>query len=222
MKNNHTFFEKWKNDYDFSTVMGAVGSLAVTVLFALFNGFLGVYYASLWYGTYCAYYILLVVLRAWLINARKKAAKAESPNPVRNKAYMVAAVLLLVLNISLVVPVTLMVVQQRPVGMTLIPAIAMATYTTYKIIMASVNLRRRRRSLDCLVRLLRTISFIDALVSVLILQNTLIMVQTKGESSEMLPLTATSTAAVMAMVLLLCVGTIVQGVRNFRSENDSK
>ncbi len=218
MKGNNTFFEKWKNDYDFSTVMGAAGSLAITVLFALFNGFLGVYHASLWYGTYCAYYILLVVLRAFLISSRKKVLRSVTPDIARNKAYMVAAVLLLVLNISLVVPVTLMVVQQRPVNMTLIPAIAMAAYTTYKIIMASVNLKKRKKSSDCLVRLLRTISFIEALVSVLILQNTLIMVQTKGESSGMLPLTASSTAAVMVTVLILCVGTIVQGAKNFGRE----
>ena len=77
--------------------------------------------------------------------------------------------LLLILNASLIVPITIMVKQQRPVTMTLIPAIAMAAYTTYKITMASVNLKRSKKTADSLVRFLRMISFIDALVSILTL-----------------------------------------------------
>ena len=49
-------------------------------------------------------------------------------------------VLLLILNISMIGPITMMVTQQKPVDMTLIPAIVMAAYTTYKITMASVQM----------------------------------------------------------------------------------
>lgn len=41
------FFDRWKTDYDFKTVTAALGSLFVTALFAIYNGFLGVYHASL-------------------------------------------------------------------------------------------------------------------------------------------------------------------------------
>ena len=53
------FFDRWKTDYDFKTVTTALGSLFVTALFALYNGFLGVYHASLWHGSICAYYLVL-------------------------------------------------------------------------------------------------------------------------------------------------------------------
>ena len=43
--------------------MTAFGTLLVTVLFALYNGFLGLYHGSIWYGTICLYYLLLAVLR---------------------------------------------------------------------------------------------------------------------------------------------------------------
>ena len=105
-----------------------------------------------------------------------------------------------------------MVVMRKPVDMTLIPAIAMAAYTTYKVIMASVNLKRRKRSASKLVRLLRTISFIEALVSILTLQNTLIMVNMKDGGGEMLTLTAISSAAIMLAVLALSVGTMIKGI----------
>ena len=114
-----------------------------------------------------------------------------------------------------------MVVRQKPVDLTLIPAIAMAAYTTYKVIMASVNLKNRKRSADSLVRLLRTISFIEALVSVLTLQNTLIMVNLKGDGSEMLTLTAITSAAIMLAVLALSVSAMMNGIKRRKTTNDA-
>lgn len=102
--------------------------------------------------------------------------------------------------------------------MTLIPAIAMAAYTTYNVVMSSVNLKRRKRSSDRLVRLLRTINFIDALVSVLSLQNTLIMVNMKGDGSEMLTLSAITSAAIMLAVLAISVAAMIKGVVSLKSK----
>ena len=206
------FLDRWKTDYDFKTVTAALGSLAVTAIFALYNGFLGVYHASLWNGSICVYYLVLVVLRTTVIAARKNAGRKAKPERAQTKVYVASAALLLFLNLCLAVPVSLMVVRQKPVNMSLIPAIAMAAYTTYKVVMASVNLKRRKRSADDLVRLLRTISFIDALVSVLTLQNTFIMVNMKSESSEMLTLTAITSAAIMLSVLALSVSAMIKGV----------
>lgn len=208
MRRTKQLLDRWKTDYDFKTVTAALGSLAVTAIFAFYNGFLGIYHRSLWHGTICVYYGILVVLRGILIAARKKGSQKR----VQSNAYLIASALLLFLNICLVIPVSLMVVRQKPVNMTLIPAIGLAAYTTYKIIMASVNLRKRKKSMDSLVRLLRTISFIDALVSILTLQNTLIMVNVKEESAEMLTLSAITSAIVMLTVLALSVATMISGI----------
>ena len=54
MNKTKQFYARWKSDYDFKTVTASLGSLAVTVIFALYNGFLGVHHASLWHGTICA------------------------------------------------------------------------------------------------------------------------------------------------------------------------
>ncbi len=213
------FFDRWKTDYDFKTITAALGSLFVTALFALYNGFLGVYHASLWHGSICVYYLVLLILRTTIIAARKNAARKAKPERAQTKVYITSAALLLFLNVCLVVPVSLMVVRQKPVGMTLIPAIAMAAYTTYKVVMASVNLKRRKRSSNRLVRLLRTISFIDALVSILSLQNTLIMVNMKGDGSEMLTLTAITSAAIMLTVLALSVATMIKGIASTKSKD---
>ena len=212
------FFDRWKTDYDFKTVTAALGSLFVTALFALYNGFLGVYHASLWHGSICVYYLVLVGLRTMIIAARKNAERKADLKRAQKKVSIASAALLLFLNLCLVVPVSLMVLRQKPVNMSLIPAIAMAAYTTYKVVMSSVNLKRRKRSSNRLVRLLRTISFIDALVSVLSLQNTLIMVNMKDDGSEMLTLTAITSAAIMLTVLVLSVVAMIKGVAGLKSK----
>lgn len=212
------FFDRWKTDYDFKTITAALGSLAVTALFALYNGFLGVSHASLWHGSICVYYLVLVILRTTVITAGKKARRKAEPNRALVKVYIASAALLLFLNVCLIVPVSLMVVRQKPVDMTLIPAITMAAYTTYNVVMSSVNLKRRKRSSDRLVRLLRTINFIDALVSVLSLQNTLIMVNMKGDGSEMLTFSAITSAAIMLAVLAISVAAMIKGVVSLKSK----
>ena len=211
-------FDRWKSDYDFKTVTAALGSLTVTTVFALYNGFLGIYHSSMWHGTICAYYIVLVVLRGFIIAARNRSLRDGDPERTQKKNYIISAALLLFLNICLVIPVSLMVVRQKPVNLSLIPAIAMAAFTTYKIIMASVNLSKKKKSSDSFVRLLRTICFIEALVSILTLQNTLIMVNLKDESTEMLTLSAVTSAAIMLTVLALSVATMIKGIVGLKSE----
>lgn len=104
-----------------------------------------------------------------------------------------------------------MVVLQRPVYLKLIPAIAVAAYTTYKITVASVHLLKRNQNGNILIAELRTVNFIDALVSVLLLQNTLIMVnQPTKTASSMLVLTAVSSAVIYMIIVIVSVHMLVK------------
>ena len=213
MITKNKYYTRWKKDYDFKTLVSAGISLLVTSAFAFYNGYLGIRYSSLWHGTICVYYILLVVLRGMIILTEKKYSGRDNRNVISKRVYLAEAVCLFILNLSLIIPVAIMVMQNRPINLTLIPAIMMAAYTTYKIIMASVNLKRRKRASDSLVRLLRTISFIDALVSILTLQNTLIMVVSGGSKNGMLTLTAFTSGAIWLVILIISVSVLITGIR---------
>lgn len=100
--------------------------------------------------------------------------------------------------------------------MGLIPAIAMAVYTTYKITMASIHIQKQTRNNrnNVLVAELRTINFIDALVSILTLQNTLIMVnQTKSSAHDMLILSAVSSAVIYIVILFATIHLLIKGFK---------
>ena len=189
----------------------------VTLVFAFYNGFLGIYHDSMWNGTICAYYLMLSLLRGLIIDSAKRINRGEIEETSRDKAFLAISSLLLILNISLIIPVSIMVRQQKPVRLTMIPAIAMAAYTTYKTIMASINLGRRKVSSNSLILLLLTISFIDALVSILTIQNTLIMVKSNGGDLGMLPLTAITSGCIWGLILVLSVSTIVKGIKQDKS-----
>nr|MBQ4457179.1 hypothetical protein [Clostridia bacterium] len=213
MRKKNSYIDRWKNDYDFRTFINTFGAVLVTAIFALYNGYLGISHKSAWHGGICIYYLLLILIRGIVIvsersNARKK--QPETASLERKRVFLLASVLLFLLNISLVAPFALMVKQERPVSMTLIPAIAMAAYTVYKVVIRSLNLKKNR-SENLLVRFLRMINFIDALVSIAALQNTLIMVNA-GDKLKMLPLTAVTSGLIWAAIVMLSIMNLKQAV----------
>lgn len=212
------YAERWKKDYNFKTLINAAGSFFITAAFALYNGFLGICYSSVWNGCICVYYILLAVTRGMIpITEKKNPSRAEKADAYRKRTFKITSVVILMMNLALVIPISLMVLNSRPVNMGLIPAIAMAAYTTYKVVIASINIKRMKRSSNILVRELRTINFIDALVSVLTLQNTLIIVNRTEESGDMFVLTAVSSAVIYLVILALSVWRIFKENKNSKT-----
>lgn len=221
MRNNGRaarFLRTWREDYIYQTLMSSAVSFGCTAFFALYNGYLGFRYGSVWHGSIGIFYLLLVVIRGivLLTEMRNQTRLAAEQNRCRRRIFFISSVLLLVLDLTLILPISMMVVLDKPVSMGLIPAIAMAVYTTWKITMASIHVGRQRRRSggNILVAELRTVNFIDALVAILTLQNTLIMVKrTTMDENAMLPLSAASSAVIYAVIVVFTVGMLRKGLR---------
>ena len=190
------------------------GGFAATVLFALHNGALGLLYSSVWHGGICAYYSLLSALRGSLFAAGQRAERkgSEESARYRKRVFYRTSGIMLVMNLALTVPIALMVMDRRPVRMGMIPALASATYTTYKISFASVRFRKSEK--DLFQRELHVIGLIDALVSVLVLQNTLIVAEDGGISPKMFCLVSISSAAIFLAILLVSLVWIMRGTKS--------
>ncbi|MCD8108460.1 MAG: hypothetical protein LUE20_10965 [Oscillospiraceae bacterium] len=209
----NSFIGKYRTDYEFRTFSGAWLSFGITVLFAVYNGYLGITQGSLWHGSIAIYYMLLAVIRGIILLSERKIRTQDNKNKARLRTFLISSAFLLLLNIALICPIALMVKFEKPVQMSLIPAIAMAAYTTYKIVMASVNFGSKKKKLsgNILISELRAISLIDAIVSVLSLQNTLIMVMDSAES--MLTLSAVTGGAMYAFVLMITIRLLIRKPR---------
>ena len=198
--------KKWSEDHNFKVLVSSMTSLCVTTIFAFYNGFLGSTLSSIWHGSICLFYLLLVAIRGSILftEYKIKTKNEEEKRYRRQRTFYVTSALLFLLNISLILPISLMVLFKRPIDMGSIPAISTATYATYKIIMAIIHMRDHKAHI--LIRKLRTIDLIDALVSILTLQNILIMVNTAAnERSNMLALCAVSSAMIYALIVLLTI-----------------
>lgn len=95
-------------------------------------------------------------------------------------------------------------------------AIAMAAYTTWKITLASLHIGRQRRrgGGNMLVAELRAVNFIDALVAILTLQNTLIMVKgAQAGQNGMLSVSAASSAVIYGVIAVITLRMLHRGLR---------
>lgn len=204
---------RWREKRARFSQISTAGGFGATVLFALYNAGLGIWYASLWHGSIGAYYILLSLLRGTLICAERSAGKKEREDARswRKRVFKVTGALVLLMNAALAAPVTLMVLDRRPVRTGLIPAIASAAYTTYKISAAAVRLRRARGTI--LERELSMLRLVDALASVLVLQNTLIIAVEGGISREMFRLAAISSGVILLLIFALSALWFARGRR---------
>lgn len=104
-----------ETDYRLKTLASAALSFCATVLFALYNGFLGVRRLSIWHGSICVFYLLLAAIRGViLLTERNNAARDEvQAAKSRRRTFIISTVMLLLLNLSLILPVSLMVVMEK-------------------------------------------------------------------------------------------------------------
>lgn len=213
-----SFLKNWKKDYYVKTLASSVISFGVTIIFALYNGFLGIRLLSIWHGGICIFYFLLAAIRGIILLTEKNNSTKDDKqkSECRQRTFIISTFLLLLLNLALILPISLMVVLKKPVNIGLIPAIMMAVYTTYKLTMASVHIHRqkRRNYNNILIVELQIINFIDALVSILTLQNTLIMVnQTTSNGNDMFVLSCISSAVIYAIIIFVTVRLLIKGLK---------
>ena len=205
MKQRIKDFQKtWESDYYFSTVFSSAISTLISIVFALYNGALGIVYQSWWHGLICVYYLLLATIRAILIGTRRKNQKT-----IR----MITYLLLLVMDVSLIGPIYVMVSGERSYTYGLIPAIAMAAYTTYRITISIVHFRKSRKKDNSLLFELRMINMTDALVAVLSLQNALIIAN-GGMNEGMHTLTAWTSAGIYLAIVLITIMSFIKVQRS--------
>ena len=193
-----TLYKTWRGtDYRVKTMLTASFSSCITILFALWNGYLGLAKASVWHGSICVYYLLLSMNRTILL-ARERSGKAR---PTVRTVYLATNCMLIVMNLLLIVPITMMTKNQKPVSASLVIAIGVAAYTTYKVILAVFHLVRASRQEHLLIRELRVISLIDAIVAVMSLQTTLITSMGQAGSTSMLLLSAWTNAGMFLLIM---------------------
>ncbi|MDO5157226.1 MAG: hypothetical protein Q4D51_14825 [Eubacteriales bacterium] len=198
------FLRSLREDYHFRTVYTARISALITFGFTIFNGVIGILYRSVWNISICIYYVLLAVVRRIVVRSQIKTRDKNQDKEIIKKTYAVTHIILILIDVALVVPIALMVIGARNYTFGMIPAIAMAAYTTYRMTMSIIHYLKSKRNENHFIRVIRTINMQDTLVSVLTLQNALIIAN-GNEMASMMQLTMWTSAGIWGIILFFTV-----------------
>lgn len=211
-------FSIWREDYLFSTVLASAIAALVNVAYTVYNGVLGALYRSPWNCSICVYFLLLSGIRSAVVYSQRSVLKPRETESAQRqrKVYFWTHLVLLALNLSLIVPIASMIRGERHYTLGMIPAIAMAAYTTYRVTVSVLHYKRSRRLETPLIAELRTINLIDALVAILTLQNALIMAN-GGQNEKMRIVTAWTSGGIFLLILLFTVFSFTR-IRNYRNK----
>ena len=198
------FLHILREDYHFRTVYTARISALITFGFTVFNGVIGILYRSVWNISICIYYVLLANVRRIIVRSQRKTADKNQDKEIIKKTYAVTHIILILIDLALIVPISLMVIGARSYTYGIIPAISMAAYTTYRMTMSIIHYLKSKRNENCFIRVIRTINLQDTLVSVLTLQNALIIAN-GDDMASMMRLTMWTSAGIWGVILFFTV-----------------
>ncbi len=199
------------SDYVFRSFLSSGFSAFCTIAFLVYNLTIGILYRSIWNFSISVYYLILLILRVTILLCEKQwKNQTEAYHKEKQiSLFRVITRILLLLDISLAVPISLMVLSKRTVSIGMIPAISIAAYTTYKVVFSIINYIKTREQKNLSLFGLKMINLKDAIVSVLTLQNTMVMVF--GDGRSMQTLTAYTSAAILIGMIILTIFLIRKG-----------
>ena len=169
-----------------------------------------------------AYYIMLGIMRFFLVNYTRK-YKANEETKIEIKKSIFCGWLLVFMNIALAVIILFMVVFNKTFYHHMITTIALAAYTFFTFTFTIVNLVRYRKYKSPVYSSAKTISLIAGAVSMLTLER--IMLTTFGTAESqlfsqiMLSLTG---IAVIAFAITMATIMIVKGNKSLKFLNQEK
>ncbi len=207
-------------DYTVRSYIFAGFSFVINIAFLVYNFVVGLLYDSIWNSTISGYYLLLIIMRLIVLicEERWKNKGEEEKHKKRVSLFRSIGILLVVLDVSVNGLVLLMLADDRPVNVSKIAAIAIAAYTTYKIIIAIYNFSKTRRQENLSLFSLKIISLMDALVSLITLQNTLII--TFGNFEEMGTMMFWTSFAITMIMAVLTIFLLWYGHKMAKEEKN--
>ncbi len=213
------------------TVLFTVPGLGINLIYAVFNGVIGVTNHSAWYGSLSAYYILLSLMRFLSVSYAKKVyagkpiwsnAKGDKNSRPKDKddqearswkVHRNCGIILSMSSIALGGAVIILVSGEGGKSYPGLMIYAVATYTFCKLGIAISNMIKARKEKSILLVTLRNISYADALVSILSLQ-TAMFAAFGQDSGAMVPLTNALTG-IGVCVMIFALGIYMV----YRSKN---
>ena len=215
-KKENKYMQKWFSDVHLRINVSLYSALVWNIAFAIFQLGLGFYHKSFWFYSMFAYYVILGVMRFFLVKHTRK-YKANEQAEIEMRKYIISGWLLIVMNLALAVIAFFMVYWNKTFYHNMITTIALAAFTFITFTFAIVNLVRYRKYKSPIYSATKSISLIAGSVSMLILETTMLTTFGTAEgplfSQIMLSLTS---IAVIGFAITMAIIMIVKGNRKLK------
>lgn len=190
-------------------------SVCLAFFFCIYNGFIGFYKKTIWNIAIFAYYLLLLTIRM-ILYVREKKSKKENEKDIRRdkQIYISTSIIMLLMNVAMILPAILLINHQKEVNLSMISAIAVATYTTYKVTLAIIKFCKVQKEQNLIYKQVRMVNLFDALMSVLTLQNTLTIVASDGNDGDMYTFSIVTTIVMILAVTVISIYTFKKNLKN--------
>ena len=221
VKNENKYMKKWFSDVHLRMNVSLYASLIWNVSFAIFQLGLGFYHQSFWFYSMFAYYVMLGVMRFFLVKHTRK-FKANEQKEIELKKYIISGWLLLFMNLALAVIVFFIVYWNKTFNHHMITTIALAAYTFVTFTFAIINLVKYRKYNSPIYSAAKSISLIAGSVSMLTLETTMLTTfgTTEGPLFNQLMLSLTG-AAVIVFAITMAIIMIVKGHKELKQNKNT-
>lgn len=184
-------------------------SVCFALFFCIYNGVLGFYKNVIWNIAIFSYYLLLLTIRM-ILYVREKKSKTEDEKDIRRdkQIYISTSVIMFIMNLAMILPAILLINHQKEVNLSLISAIAVAAYTTYKVSLAIIKFCKVQKEQNLIYKQVRMVNLFDAVMSILTLQNTLTIVVSNGNDRDMYTLSIVTTIVMLLAVAIISIYTL--------------
>lgn len=217
-KNENKYMKKWFSDVHLRINVSLYGSLIWNIAFAIFQLGLGFYHKSFWFYSMFAYYVMLGIMRFFLVKHTSK-YKINEQTEIETKKYIFCGWLLLFMNLSLAVIVFFMVYWNKTFYHHMITTIALAAYTFFTFTFAIINIFKYKKYKSPVYSAAKSITLIAGAVSMLTLEATMLTTFGSGESPLFRQIMLTFTGvAVIGFAITMAIIMIVKGSKKLKNE----
>ena len=194
------FGQRILQDHFFRTILFAAAGMGWNLIYALFNGILGIVYQSFWFVTMFAYYAALGAMKLYVISLER------SKNPKRNEKTVMQRLGLSLIGLSVVIVgiITLTIEKGVTNQYNNIIMISIATFTFFIVIKAIVNMVKAHRKKQPRIIMLRNITCASAVGSLLSLERS--MLGTFGEATARFTYVMEGASGLGAFIIIIALG----------------
>lgn len=188
-------------------IVFTTGSLIINLLYAVYNGVLGIWGQSVWFITMGMYYAVLSIMRVLAVKEEYRTGKTAQMS--RELSVMkTVGILLLLLTFILTGSICLSLKYDLSKRYGTIIMITIATYTSTKVLIAVINFVKGRKHYTPLIITIRNICISEALVSLLSMQMSMYATFGKGETDKSHTMNVLTGAGVCICIVLIGVSMI--------------